>query len=49
MQFIDLNAQYQALKPEIDAGIQSNLDSAQFISGPRVWELETRACWERCK
>lgn len=49
MQFIDLNAQYRALKPEIDANIQSVLDSAQFIGGSCVKELETRACWERCK
>lgn len=42
MQFIDLNAQYKALKPEIDANIQSVLDSAQFIGGSYVKELETR-------
>lgn len=42
MQFIDLKAQYQALKSEIDANIQSVLDSAQFIGGPYVKELETQ-------
>lgn len=42
VQFIDLNAQYRALKTEIDANIQSVLDSAQFIGGPFVQELETR-------
>lgn len=42
MQFIDLKAQYQALKPEIDANIQSVLSSAQFIGGPYVKELETQ-------
>ena len=33
MQFIDLKAQYRALKTEINANIQSVLDSAQFIGG----------------
>lgn len=42
MQFIDLEAQYQALKPEIDANIQSVLDAAQFIGGPYVKELEEK-------
>lgn len=42
MQFIDLKAQYQALKPEIDANIQSVLSSAQFIGGPYVKELEEK-------
>lgn len=40
MQFIDLKTQYQALKTEIDANMQSVLDSAQFIGGPFVMELE---------
>ena len=42
MQFIDLKAQYQALKPKIDANIQAVLDSAQFIGGPFVKELEDK-------
>ena len=42
MQFIDLKAQYRALKTEIDANIQAVLDSAQFIGGPQVKELETQ-------
>ena len=42
MQFIDLKAQYRALKTEIDANIQAVLDSAQFIGGPYVRELEER-------
>ena len=42
MQFIDLKAQYGALKTEIDANIQAVLDSAQFIGGPFVKELETQ-------
>lgn len=40
MQFIDLKAQYRALKTEIDGNIQAVLDSAQFIGGPFVKELE---------
>lgn len=40
MQFIDLKAQYRALKTEIDANMQSVLDSAQFIGGSYVKELE---------
>lgn len=42
MQFIDLKAQYKALKAEIDVNIQSVLDAAQFIGGPYVKELETQ-------
>ncbi len=40
MQFIDLKAQYVALKEPIDAGIQRVLDHGQFIMGPEVQELE---------
>ena len=42
MQFIDLSAQYAALKTEINQNIQSVLDSAQFIGGPFVKELEAQ-------
>lgn len=42
MQFIDLKAQYQALRQSIDANIRSVLDSAQFIGGDYVRELEER-------
>lgn len=42
MHFIDLKAQYCRLKSEIDANLQSVLNSAQFIGGPMVRELETR-------
>ncbi len=42
MQFIDLGAQYRALKSEIDANIQAVLDGAQFIGGPQVAELEEK-------
>ncbi len=40
MQFRDLHAQYQALKEEIDKGIQEVLDSSGFILGKKVAELE---------
>ena len=42
MQFIDLKAQYHALQMEIDANIRAVLDSAQFIGGPYVKELENK-------
>lgn len=38
--FIDLKAQYQALKSSIDARIQRVLDHGQYIMGPEVKELE---------
>ena len=40
MQFIDLKAQYRALKTEIDANIHTVLDAGQFIGGTQVKELE---------
>ena len=42
MQFRDLHAQYEALKPEIDAGIQTVIDSTGFILGKPVKELEEK-------
>ena len=42
MQFVDLQSQYAALKPAIDAGIQRVLDHGQYIMGPEVAELEQR-------
>ncbi len=42
MQFRDLKAQYQALKSEIDAGIQDVIDSSAFIIGKQTVELENR-------
>lgn len=42
MQFRDLRAQYAALKPAIDAGIQSVIDSTRFILGEPVTEIEDR-------
>ncbi|MFN9503659.1 MAG: DegT/DnrJ/EryC1/StrS family aminotransferase [Rubrivivax sp.] len=40
MQFIDLKAQYTALKPEIDARIQAVLDHGQYSMGPEVAQAE---------
>lgn len=36
----DLHAQYLAIKPEIDAAIQSVIDSSQYILGNAVYEFE---------
>ncbi|MEW6382158.1 MAG: DegT/DnrJ/EryC1/StrS family aminotransferase [bacterium] len=38
--FVDLQIQYQTIKPEIDAAVQDVLDSAAFIMGPKVAEFE---------
>ncbi|MGJ4892948.1 DegT/DnrJ/EryC1/StrS family aminotransferase [Bradyrhizobium sp. HKCCYLS3077] len=38
--FVDLKAQYQAIKPEVDAAIQSVLNSCQFTLGTEVAEFE---------
>lgn len=40
MQFRDLKKQYEVLKPEIDAGIQTVIDSSAFILGKPVFQLE---------
>ena len=40
MQFTDLKTQYQALKTDIDAGIQRVLDHGQYIMGPEVKALD---------
>lgn len=36
IKMVDLDSQYQRIKPEIDAAIQSVLDSSAFIQGPQV-------------
>ncbi len=38
--FVDLKAQYRAIKPEIDAAISSVLENAQFVLGPEVKAFE---------
>jgi UDP-2-acetamido-2-deoxy-ribo-hexuluronate aminotransferase len=40
--FIDLKAQYEALKPQIQARINRVLEHGQYIMGPEVRELEER-------
>ncbi len=40
--FLDLKAQYQQLKPEIDAAITRAIDSTQFVLGPEVEAFEER-------
>jgi UDP-2-acetamido-2-deoxy-ribo-hexuluronate aminotransferase len=40
MEFINLKAQYQALKNEIDQNIQRVLDHGQYILGPEVEQME---------
>jgi UDP-2-acetamido-2-deoxy-ribo-hexuluronate aminotransferase len=42
MQFIDLNAQQQRIRPQIDAGIKRVLDHGKYIMGPEVSELEAK-------
>jgi UDP-2-acetamido-2-deoxy-ribo-hexuluronate aminotransferase len=44
IEFIDLKAQYRALKSDIDARIQRVLDHGQYIMGPEVKELEAALC-----
>ncbi|HZQ06969.1 MAG TPA: DegT/DnrJ/EryC1/StrS family aminotransferase [Anaerolineae bacterium] len=38
---VDLHAQYESIKPEIDAAIQRTIDSAAFILGPEAKQFET--------
>src|SRR5271168_2113796 len=38
--YIDLKAQYQSIKPEIDAAVARVLESSQFILGPEVAAFE---------
>lgn len=42
IEFIDLKAQYRALKPSIDARIAAVLDHGRYIMGPEIAELEER-------
>jgi UDP-2-acetamido-2-deoxy-ribo-hexuluronate aminotransferase len=42
MEFIDLKAQYDALREDINGRIQTVLDHGQYIMGPEVRELEER-------
>jgi len=40
IQMVDLQGQYQRIKPEIDQAIQDVLDSTAFIKGPQVSQFE---------
>lgn len=42
MQFRDLQAQYMALKREIDSGVATVLRDSNYINGEQVQELERR-------
>lgn len=42
IEFIDLKAQYRALKADIDARIHKVLDHGQYILGPEVAEMEQK-------
>jgi UDP-2-acetamido-2-deoxy-ribo-hexuluronate aminotransferase len=42
MEFIDLKAQYQRIKTDIDARMKAVLEHGQFILGPEVIELEEK-------
>jgi dTDP-4-amino-4,6-dideoxygalactose transaminase len=40
--FLDLKAQHEQMKPEIDAAVMRVIDSAQFVLGPEVAAFEER-------
>ena len=40
IQMVDLQTQYQFIKPQVDAGMQEVLSSAQFINGPTVRKFQ---------
>ena len=40
IQFIDLKAQQECIRPQIDAAIKRVLDHGIYIMGPEVYELE---------
>lgn len=42
MQLIDLQAQYQRIKPDVDARIHAVLDHGRYVMGPEVEALEER-------
>jgi len=41
MQFIDLQAQYQRIKSDVDARIHAVLDHGKYVMGPEIDELES--------
>lgn len=42
MQLIDLQAQYQRIKSDVDARIHAVLDHGRYVMGPEIEELEAR-------
>lgn len=40
IQMVDLQGQYQYIKPEVEKGMQEVLDSAMFINGPAVRDFQ---------
>src|SRR3989442_4834200 len=38
--YLDLRAQYQSIKPDVDAAIARVLDNAQYVLGPAVASFE---------
>ena len=42
MHFIDLQAQQDRIRPQIDAAIKRVLDHGKYIMGPEVGELESQ-------
>jgi dTDP-4-amino-4,6-dideoxygalactose transaminase len=40
IQMVDLQSQYQKIKPEIDIAIQRIIDSASFVKGPEIKDFE---------
>lgn len=40
--FVDLKAQYQSIKPEIDAAVLNTLENCAFVLGPEVARFEQR-------
>ena len=41
IKYLDLQAQYQSIRPEIDTAIQKVLDSNAYVLGPAVNEFES--------
>ena len=39
---LDLKAQYQQIKPELDAAVARTIESGQFVQGPEVAAFEER-------
>ncbi len=44
MEFVDLKAQYSALKNEIDAGVLNVMSHGRYIMGPEIAQLEEELC-----